>query len=136
MSSDFLDRALAATDAIASILVIIAAIMLWYRRLVPPVLTKWLPAAPELQVEPLATSLAIILGVLALRFAVNAGSLLGWWPQNIFWVDVIRMILSYFIIGSSVATLRTATNDLFGNLAVLVCICFALLGGCGLYFFG
>jgi hypothetical protein len=77
-----------------------------------------------------------VLTALSLRYAVNVGSLLGYWPQSAFGTDLVRLLIVYLVIASSVAALHTATKPVFGNRATLVFIAFAALGGCALYEWG
>jgi len=132
-----LDRALAASDAMAVILLGLAATIMWYRRVMPPPLAKLLPIKDgEINVESMVASMAVVLTALALRYAVNVGSLLGYWPQTDFSVDLVRMIIVYLVIAASMTTLRTATYPAFGNGATVVFLALAVLGGCSLYVWG
>jgi hypothetical protein len=77
-----------------------------------------------------------VLSGLALRYAVNVGSLLGWWPRGAMGELLVRLALVYVVIGACIVALRTATYPVFGNGATLVFISLGMLGGAGLYVWG
>lgn len=134
---DALDRALASSDGVAVIMLALAALVLWYRRIVPPPMARLLPINNrEVDVERMLTTLAVVLTALAMRYAVNVGSLMGYWPQSAFGTDLVRLMIVYLVIAASTAALRTATYPVFGNGATLVFIGLGTLGGCTLYVWG
>jgi hypothetical protein len=130
-------RALAASDAVAVIMLGLSAVVLWYRRLTSPSVRRVVPLTDrEVNIDQMLTSLAIVLSGLALRYAVNVGSLLGWWPGSSSGEYLVRLALVYLVIGACIVALRTATYPVFGNGATLVFIGLGALGGCGLYVWG
>lgn len=134
---DEIARALAASDAIAVIMLGLSAVVLWYRRLVPRSAHHIAPLPDrEVDVDKMLTSLAVVLSGLALRYAVNVGSLLGYWPASATGEIIIRLLLVYLVIGASIVTLPTATYRVFGNGATLVFIGLGALPGCILYVWG
>jgi hypothetical protein len=130
-------RALAASDAVAVIMLGLSAVVLWYRRIVPPAAHR-LVSLPdrEINVDQMLTSLAVALSGLALRYALNVGSLLGYWPPTAEGEVIVRLLLVYLVIGASIVTLHTATYPVFGHGATAVFIGFGALGGCALYLWG
>jgi hypothetical protein len=128
-----LNRALAASDAVAVIMLGLSAFVLWYRRIGPPPAEDTAPPANAANVEQMLTSLAVVLSGLAVRYAVNVGSLLGYWSPSSPNEVIVRLLLVYVVIGASITALRTVTYPVYGNGATLVFVGVGLLAAFALF---